>query len=63
MLEVELYTVPEVAKLARVAARVVYEDLRAGRLPAHKIGREWRITRAAVEAYLLGGNTKEEGKR
>jgi excisionase family DNA binding protein len=62
MLEVELYTVQEVAALARVDARVVYNAVRSGRLPAHKIGREWRITRAAVEAYLLG-KVKEEGKR
>jgi excisionase family DNA binding protein len=42
-------TVEEAAELLRVAVNTIYRWCRAGRLPARKFGREWRIDSSALE--------------
>jgi excisionase family DNA binding protein len=47
------YTVAQVADMFQRAAQTVRDWIKSGRLRAYKLnGREYRITRAAVEAYL-----------
>lgn len=50
--------VEEVADLLRVSKQTVYNLIKAGKLPATKIGREWRFSRDAVLACL--GNNPEQ---
>jgi excisionase family DNA binding protein len=42
-------TPEEVADLLRVSRRTVYNWLRAGELPALRIGKTWRIRREDIE--------------
>jgi excisionase family DNA binding protein len=48
----EFLTVPEAAALLRVAEQTVRNELAARRLPGKKIGKEWRLSRTALIAYL-----------
>lgn len=50
--EREFLTVPEAAELLRVAEQTVRNELAARRLPGKKIGKEWRLSRTALIAYL-----------
>lgn len=47
-----MLTVDEVATLMRVHRNTVYRWCRSGRLPATKIGKDWRVSRDAVEGLI-----------
>lgn len=55
----EVLTVEEVAKLLRVSRKTVEKLIYAKKLHAVKVGRVWRIPRAAVEAFLGGKEYRE----
>ena len=48
----ELLTCEEAAAHLRVACQTVYRLLRGGGLPGVKVGRQWRVRRADLDAYL-----------
>lgn len=45
-------TVAEVIEYLQVTQRTVYRLLKAGRLPAVRVGRQWRFRRADLDAWL-----------
>jgi excisionase family DNA binding protein len=45
-------TVQEVAKLMRVSSMTVYRLIKAGELPAVRVGRSFRVRDVDVDAYL-----------
>lgn len=49
--------IASVAAYLGVTERTVYNKVRAGDLPAVKVGRLWRVRRADLEAWLAGGGT------
>lgn len=51
----KVYTSQEVANLLKVGIRLVQRLIGDGKLKALKVGRCWRITQPALEAYLAGG--------
>lgn len=51
-------TVPEVAKLLRVTDSTVFTLIRAGKLPAFRVGRRFRISKSAYEAFINCTSTK-----
>lgn len=55
MEELKPYKAQEVADVLRVNVRVVYKLISTGKLKAIRVGRDWRVTRAALELYLAGG--------
>lgn len=57
-------TVQDVARLLQVHPRTVRRMIRGGRIPAVKIGREWRIPEGALEQWLGNGTrTGTDGRR
>ena len=50
----EILTLAEAADLIRVSRKTLGEMARSGRVPAQKVGREWRFLRSALEAWLGG---------
>ena len=52
MTDHELLTCEEAAAYLRLAPQTVYRLLRAGALPGVKVGRQWRVRRADLDAYL-----------
>ena len=49
-----LLMVREVAELMRVSNMTVYRLIKAGDLPAIRVGKNFRIRRSDVESYLGG---------
>ena len=47
-----LYKIPEVMAMLRMSRRLVYEQIRAGRLRAVKQGRATFVTASAVSDYV-----------
>ena len=50
--EIELMTPREVAETMRVSTMTVYRLVKAGTLPAIRVGKHLRIRRADLRAYL-----------
>jgi excisionase family DNA binding protein len=48
------YTVEEVAEMLRTTKGVVRSAVKAGRLSAIKVGREYRFTQEALDAFIKG---------
>lgn len=49
---IELYTSAEVAEILRLHPQVVQRKLQAGEIPGYRIGREWRVERSQLMAWL-----------
>ena len=54
----EFMTVAEAAALLRIGERTAYKLVRSGRLPAVKVGNQWRIERRAFEAWVAAGGDR-----
>ena len=50
----QVLTFPEAAKFLRVKQPVLKRLVDEGRIPARKVGAEWRFFRGALEAWLSG---------
>ncbi len=57
----EVLTVQEVARLLKTTPATVYAWCRAGKLPAFKIGQQWRIRSGALYRMMSDGATPQEG--
>jgi excisionase family DNA binding protein len=53
-------SVAEIATLLRSDANTVQELIRDGRLPAVRVGEDWRVSRANVIAFLNAGENAGE---
>lgn len=47
-----IYTIDEVAKMLRVSYLTVYRWIQAGKLPAIKAGKQYRITKSQLDKFL-----------
>jgi len=47
-----VYTVPEVAQLLTVSRNTAYAMVRAGHIPARRLGTRWVVPRKAFHAWL-----------
>lgn len=61
--EDRLWTVAEVADHMRVSNMTVYRLIRAGQLPAIRVGKNYRIRGADLAAYLRSSTTAVEEAR
>jgi excisionase family DNA binding protein len=50
--EYDFYTCEELASRLRVNIMTIYRYIKAGRLTAHKIGKDYRITREEFNRFL-----------
>ena len=48
----EFYTPAEIAEMLRVNIMTIYRYIKAGKIEAHKIGKEFRITKTEYERFL-----------
>lgn len=51
-MELRIYTIDEAAKTLKVSTMTVYRYIKAGKLRAAKIGRDWRITEEQLKDFL-----------
>ena len=48
----ELMTVEEVARYLRVTEKTIYRLLKRGKIPATKVGHQWRFEKGAIDEWL-----------
>ena len=48
----ELWTVEDASRYLKVSTKIVRREAAAGRLPARKIGREWRFAPELLRAWV-----------
>ncbi len=57
----ELMIVEEIASYLRVTKKTIYRLLRRGKIPATKVGRQWRFDKVSIDEWLrqksVGGGT------
>ena len=53
----EFWTVAEVAAMLRVSTMTVYRLIKAGDLPAVRVGRSYRLAAADVDRFVADGFT------
>ncbi len=58
MKEMEFYRAEDLAKLLDVNIMTIYRYIKAGRLNAYKIGREFRIDKVEFQSFLNNVKTK-----
>lgn len=58
MKEKDFYKAEDLAKLLDVNIMTIYRYIKAGRLKAHKIGRDFRIEKSEFNAFLKKVSTK-----
>ena len=58
--EHDLLTCHEAATYLRLHVRTVGRLLNQGMLPGVKVGRQWRLRRADLDAYLRGASPRQE---
>ena len=51
---IDALNLEETAEYLRVSNQTIYNMIKAGRIRAYKVGREWRILRSDIQAYLDG---------
>ena len=51
----EFMTVEDVADMLRINKSTVYRMAKTGRIPATRVGRQWRFRLSALEDFLDGG--------
>lgn len=54
----EFYTAQELAEKLKLNVMTIYRYIKAGKLKAHKIGKEYRIGRAEFERFMKETQTK-----
>ncbi len=52
MQQIEYYTLDEVAVMLKVVYLTVYRWVRAGKLKAYKVGKQYRISKAQLDLFL-----------
>jgi len=52
MKDEQYYTLEQVAKLLQVSQRTIIRLIKTGRLPAVRVGKQWRIARSDLQEYL-----------
>lgn len=58
MTEKEFYTAEELADKLRVNIMTIYRYIKAGKLKAHKLGKEFRIMKEEFDRFLRKTSTK-----
>lgn len=53
--DIEVYTLGEIEELLQVTRRTLYNWIKSGKLKAFRIGKEWRVTREALEEFTQTG--------
>lgn len=55
----KIYTIKEIAELLKVNKMTIYRYIKAGRLPAIYLGKEYRVLESDLIAFLHKHRTRE----
>lgn len=57
--DIEVYTLEEVQNLLQVTRRTLYNWIKSGKLRAFRAGRQWRVTKEALESFTQTGTGED----
>jgi excisionase family DNA binding protein len=64
MADIKVFTLDEVADILKVTKRTLYNYVKAGKLPAVKMGKYWRVSEESLQAFISTGTPiLEENRR
>jgi excisionase family DNA binding protein len=63
MADIKVYTLDEVADILKVTKRTLYTYVKEGKLPAVKMGKYWRVSQDALEAFISTGTPVADANR
>ena len=52
---IEVYTLGELTDILQISRRTLYNWIKSGKLKAFRAGKEWRVTREALEEFTQHG--------
>lgn len=61
--EVEYLNSDEAAAIIRMSPEYVRRQCKAGRIPATKLGKEWRITPQAIQQFMAPGQSVQSPRQ
>lgn len=56
-----LLSLDDVQKILNIGRNKAYELIRTNTIPSFKIGREWRVTKEALDKYIESLNSNKNG--
>ena len=56
-----LLSLHDVQKILNIGRNKAYELIRTNTIPSFKIGREWRVTKEALDKYIESLNSDKNG--
>lgn len=56
-------SVEEIANYLGVSKESIYRWLESRKMPAHKVGRQWKFKINEVDEWVKNGDASEEGQR
>lgn len=63
MADIKVYTLDEVAEILKVTKRTLYNYVKAGKLPAVKMGKYWRVSEESLQSFISTGTSVIEENR
>lgn len=63
MADIKVYTLDEVADILKVTKRTLYTYVKEGKLSAVKMGKYWRVSQEALEAFISTGTPVADANR
>lgn len=53
-------SVEGVAEYLDVSSVTIYRWLEKGKIPAHRVGKQWRFKSSEIDAWVISGNAAEQ---
>jgi len=60
LVEEDYYTLQEIAERLKVSYRTVYRWVHSGKLPAYKLGSDWRVKESDVSDFIKARRSEPE---
>ena len=57
----QFYTLDEVATLLKMSYMTIFRWAKSGKLPVHKFGKQYRISKETLEKFIENSKVKKEG--
>ena len=58
--DIEIYTLNELEDLLQVTRRTLYNWIKGGKLKAFRVGKEWRVTKEALDTFTKQGTEETQ---
>lgn len=60
-MDIDLLTIKQASEMLKVSKLTIYRNIKSNKLPAYRLGRDLRIKKADLIAFLEKNRTNKEG--